>query len=185
MRNSRASFGLLMSVRNLGEATTFVRALDPSRTDLDAHVEASKKNFVGSELAGKTLGVIGLGAIGVKVANAAHALGMTVLGFDPHMTVEGAWRLTGEGEFPICQKCLAKRRGSDLLDRAAPSDESHCLPGLKSWGHTSGASVRMSGTSVAAPLAARELAQFGWMSGSAASNQECEPQLQPRERLGS
>lgn len=72
----------------------------------------------------------------------------------------------------------------DLLDRAAPSDESPCLPGLKSWGHTSGASVRMSGTSVAAPLAARELAQFGWMRGSAASNQECEPQLEPQERLG-
>ncbi len=88
--------GMLMSVRNLGEATTFVRALDPTRTDLDAHVEASKKNFVGSELAGKTLGVIGLGAIGVKVANAAHALGMNVLGFDPHMTVEGAWRLSSD-----------------------------------------------------------------------------------------
>lgn len=88
--------GMLMSVRNLAEAQNFVRALDPARTDLDAHVEASKKKFVGSELAGKTLGVIGLGAIGVLVANAARALGMTVLGFDPHMTVEGAWRLSSE-----------------------------------------------------------------------------------------
>jgi D-3-phosphoglycerate dehydrogenase / 2-oxoglutarate reductase len=88
--------GMLMSVRNLSEAQSFVRALDPNRADLDAHVEASKKHFVGSELAGKTLGVIGLGAIGVKVANAARALGMSVLGFDPHMTVEGAWRLSSD-----------------------------------------------------------------------------------------
>jgi D-3-phosphoglycerate dehydrogenase / 2-oxoglutarate reductase len=88
--------GMLMSVRNLSEALQFVRGLDPNRTDLDQHVEASKKNFVGSELAGKTLGVIGLGAIGVKVANAARALGMQVLGFDPHMTVEGAWRLSSD-----------------------------------------------------------------------------------------
>lgn len=88
--------GMLMSVRNLAEAKQFVRTLDPKRPDLDAHVEASKKNFVGGELAGKTLGVIGLGAIGVKVANAALALGMRVLGFDPHMTVEGAWSLSSE-----------------------------------------------------------------------------------------
>lgn len=88
--------GMLMSVRNLAEAQNFVRALDPARTDLDAHVEASKKKFVGSELVGKTLGVIGLGAIGVLVANAARAMGMNVLGFDPHMTVEGAWRLSSD-----------------------------------------------------------------------------------------
>ncbi|MCK9540336.1 phosphoglycerate dehydrogenase, partial [Dokdonella sp.] len=55
-----------------------------------------KKRFVGGELAGKTLGVVGLGAIGVKVANAAHALGMRVLGFDPHMTIDGAWALSSE-----------------------------------------------------------------------------------------
>jgi D-3-phosphoglycerate dehydrogenase / 2-oxoglutarate reductase len=88
--------GMLMSVRNLSEAQAFVRSLDPNRADLDQHVEANKKNFVGGELAGKTLGVIGLGAIGVKVANAARALGMHVLGFDPHMTVEGAWRLSSD-----------------------------------------------------------------------------------------
>jgi D-3-phosphoglycerate dehydrogenase / 2-oxoglutarate reductase len=88
--------GMLMSVRNLAQAQTFVRALDASRADLDAHVEASKKHYVGSELAGKTLGVIGLGAIGVLVANAARSLGMRVLGFDPHMTVEGAWRLSSD-----------------------------------------------------------------------------------------
>jgi D-3-phosphoglycerate dehydrogenase len=87
---------MLISVRNLDAATRFVDKLDPNMADLDAHVEAKKKLFVGSELAGRTLGVVGLGAIGVKVANAAHALGMKVLGFDPHMTVEGAWRLSSD-----------------------------------------------------------------------------------------
>lgn len=88
--------GMLMSARNLAEAKQFVRGLDKQRPDLDAHVEASKKNFVGTEIAGKTLGVIGLGAIGVKVANAARALGLHVMGFDPHMTVDGAWRLSSD-----------------------------------------------------------------------------------------
>jgi len=87
--------GMLLAARNLADAIGFVRDLK-SGDDLHHRVEAEKKRFVGSELAGKTLGVIGLGAIGVKVANAAHALGMRVLGFDPHMTVEGAWQLSSE-----------------------------------------------------------------------------------------
>jgi D-3-phosphoglycerate dehydrogenase / 2-oxoglutarate reductase len=88
--------GMLISARNLNEAQQFVAKLDPSREDLDAFVESSKKNFVGTELSGKTLGVIGLGAIGVRVANAARALGMDVMGFDPHMTVDGAWNLSSD-----------------------------------------------------------------------------------------
>jgi D-3-phosphoglycerate dehydrogenase len=72
-----------------------VRDLE-TNDDLHHRVEAEKKRFVGSELSGKVLGVVGLGAIGVKVANAAYALGMRVLGFDPHMTVEGAWQLSSE-----------------------------------------------------------------------------------------
>jgi D-3-phosphoglycerate dehydrogenase / 2-oxoglutarate reductase len=87
--------GMLISARNLGDALAFVGALKPSE-DLEHRVEAEKKRFVGSELAGKTLGVVGLGAIGVKVANAAHALGMRVLGFDPHMTIDGAWALSSD-----------------------------------------------------------------------------------------
>ncbi|MEO8802127.1 MAG: phosphoglycerate dehydrogenase [Rudaea sp.] len=85
--------GMLMAARNLGDALSFVGGLGAS-ADLHKSVEAEKKRFVGSELAGKTLGVVGLGAIGVKVANAAHALGMRVLGFDPHMTIDGAWALS-------------------------------------------------------------------------------------------
>jgi len=87
--------GMLLSARNLPEALAFVSTL---HEHADAHhaVEAEKKRFVGSELAGKTLGVVGLGAIGVRVANAARALGMRVFGFDPHMTVEGAWQLSSD-----------------------------------------------------------------------------------------
>lgn len=87
--------GMLLAARNLVDALAFVRELEPG-ADLERRVEAEKKRFVGSELAGKTLGVVGLGAIGVKVANAAHALRMRVIGFDPYMTVDGAWALSSE-----------------------------------------------------------------------------------------
>ncbi|NCT66138.1 MAG: phosphoglycerate dehydrogenase [Rhodanobacteraceae bacterium] len=87
--------GMLLAARNLADALAFVRGLTPDG-ELERRVEAEKKRFVGSELAGKTLGVVGLGAIGVKVANAAHALGMGVIGFDPYMTVDGAWQLSAD-----------------------------------------------------------------------------------------
>jgi len=87
--------GMLIAARNLDSALAFVGGLGGG-DHLHDKVEAEKKRFVGSELAGKTLGVVGLGAIGVKVANAARALGMRVLGFDPHMTVDGAWALSSE-----------------------------------------------------------------------------------------
>ena len=85
--------GMLLAARNLADALAFAAAI---ANDADAHarMEAGKKRFGGSELAGKTLGVVGLGAIGVRVANAAFGLGMRVIGFDPHMTVEGAWQLS-------------------------------------------------------------------------------------------
>ncbi len=87
--------GMLIAARNLGDALAFIGGLT-AKDDLHHRVEAEKKRFVGSELAGKTLGVVGLGAIGVKVANAAQALGMRVLGFDPHMTIDGAWALSSD-----------------------------------------------------------------------------------------
>ncbi len=88
--------GMLMSVRNLHEALEFVRGLDPNDPELEHKVEDGKKRFVGTEVIGRTLGVIGLGAIGVRVANAAKGIGMKVMGFDPHMTVEGAWALSSD-----------------------------------------------------------------------------------------
>jgi D-3-phosphoglycerate dehydrogenase len=71
-----------------------VKALNETGEALNKAVEAGKKQFVGFELPGKTLGVIGLGAIGVEVANAALELGMKVIGFDPAITVRRAWQLS-------------------------------------------------------------------------------------------
>ncbi|HEY3522007.1 MAG TPA: phosphoglycerate dehydrogenase [Rhodanobacteraceae bacterium] len=85
--------GMLLAARNLPDALEFAHSLS-FNDDAHARMEAEKKRFAGSELTGKTLGVVGLGAIGVRVANASFGLGMRVIGFDPHMTVEGAWQLS-------------------------------------------------------------------------------------------
>jgi len=85
--------GLLLSARNLMSAWRYVEELTSTGEDLKKEIEAGKKRFKGVELPGRTLGVAGLGAIGVNVANAAQGLGMNVQGFDPGMTVNNAWRL--------------------------------------------------------------------------------------------
>ncbi len=84
---------MFMASRNIPQALDFVRKLDGDNKAMNEAVEAGKKKFVGFELPGRTLGVIGLGAIGVKVANAALELGMKVYGYDPAMTVQNAWQL--------------------------------------------------------------------------------------------
>lgn len=86
--------GMLMGARNLASASEYVKTLEETGDDLKKAVEAGKKQFVGFELPGKTLGVIGLGAIGVEVANAALDLGMQVVGYDPAITVRNAWQLS-------------------------------------------------------------------------------------------
>jgi len=86
--------GLLIAARNLCAASEYVKGLTETGDALNKAVEAGKKQFVGFELPGKTLGVVGLGAIGVEVANAALALGMKVIGFDPQITVRSAWQLS-------------------------------------------------------------------------------------------
>jgi D-3-phosphoglycerate dehydrogenase / 2-oxoglutarate reductase len=88
--------GMLMAARNLAPAQRFVETLDPSSADLDKTVEDGKKNFAGYELAGQTLGIIGLGKIGCLVADAAIKLGMNVLGYDPEITVDAAWSLPAQ-----------------------------------------------------------------------------------------
>ena len=90
--------GMLMACRNLGPAWDFARGLEGSDDEISKQVEAGKKNFGGFELPGRTLGVVGLGAIGRYVANAALDLGMNVIGYDPGITVEGAWQLSSQVE---------------------------------------------------------------------------------------
>jgi D-3-phosphoglycerate dehydrogenase len=86
--------GLFLGARHIGPALDFVRSLEQSGDALEQAVEEGKKRFIGHELPGRVLGVIGLGAIGVEVANAAHLLGMHVLGYDPQITVQRAWQLS-------------------------------------------------------------------------------------------
>lgn len=84
---------LLLAARNVVPALDYVAALYRDSPDLERQVEDGKKQFAGVELAGRTLGVIGLGAIGSIVADTALKLGMSVIGFDPEITVDAAWRL--------------------------------------------------------------------------------------------
>ncbi|MBL0077460.1 MAG: phosphoglycerate dehydrogenase [Rhodocyclaceae bacterium] len=88
--------GLLMAARNLSGAMRFVSDLDVNAPDMESLVEDGKKNFGGIELAGHTLGIIGLGKIGCLVADAAIKLGMNVLGYDPEITVDAAWSLPSQ-----------------------------------------------------------------------------------------
>jgi D-3-phosphoglycerate dehydrogenase len=101
--------GLLLGARHIGPALDFVRGLDLDGEALEAAIEEGKKRFVGHELPGRTLGVIGLGAIGVEVANAAHLLGMHVLGYDPQITVQRAWQLSSGVEQALSLEDLFTR----------------------------------------------------------------------------
>ena len=84
---------LLLAARNVIPALGYVASLDRDAPDLEARVEDGKKQFAGVELPGRTLGIVGLGAIGSLVADTAIKLGMKVIGFDPEITVDAAWRL--------------------------------------------------------------------------------------------
>jgi D-3-phosphoglycerate dehydrogenase len=113
--------GLLLAARNLGPAWLFTRALSGDDAAIDAAVERGKKAFVGFELPGRTLGVVGLGAIGVEVANAAQALGMQVLGYDPQITMQRAWALSASVAQAASLEELFTR--SDAVSVHVPLDE--------------------------------------------------------------
>jgi D-3-phosphoglycerate dehydrogenase len=89
---------MLMACRNLPAGQVFAKNLEGSDEEIHKQVESGKKNFAGFELPSRTLGVIGLGAIGVRIANAAKRLGMRVIGFDPLISIENAWGLDAEVE---------------------------------------------------------------------------------------
>ncbi len=97
--------GMLMAARNIGGAMKFVGGLDPADPEMEKKVEGGKKTYAGFELAGHTLGVVGLGKIGCLVADAAIKLGMNVIGYDPEITVDAAWSLPSQ-----------VRRGTSLND---------------------------------------------------------------------
>lgn len=90
--------GMLMACRNISPALNFVRNLQGTDEEILVNAEKGKKNFSGFELPGRTLGVVGLGAIGVRIANAARSLGMNVIGYDPTITIERAWQLDADVE---------------------------------------------------------------------------------------
>ena len=113
--------GLLMAARNLEQAARYVRTLHGDDAELAKAVEAGKKRFVGFELPGRTLGVVGLGAIGVEVANAALGLGMKVVGYDPSITVQRAWQLSAGVKKAANLDDLFSR--SDIVTLHVPLDD--------------------------------------------------------------
>jgi D-3-phosphoglycerate dehydrogenase / 2-oxoglutarate reductase len=114
--------GALMAARNLGQSWKFATELSGDDGEITKQVESGKKNFVGFELPGRTMGVIGLGAIGVKVANACRALGMKVTGYDPTITVQSAWKLASEVEQALSVDDLLSK--ADFVTFHVPLTES-------------------------------------------------------------
>ena len=110
--------GMFLAARNLIPAWSFTQTLAGDDATLHKAVEEGKKKFVGFELPGRTLGVIGLGAIGVKVANAAIDLGMRVLGYDPAITVQNAWQMNSAVRQALSVDDLMAR--SDLITVHVP-----------------------------------------------------------------
>lgn len=109
---------LFLAARNIIPAAAFAHRLDGDADSMDKAVEAGKKAYVGFELPGRTLGVIGLGAIGVEVANAATGLGMRVMGYDPGITVEHAWKLSSFVEHVTSLEAMLKR--ADIITVHVP-----------------------------------------------------------------
>lgn len=112
---------IFLAARNICQAADHVKNLDLDGAELEAAVEAGKKQFVGFEIPGKTLGVVGLGAIGVEVANAALGLGMKVVGFDPQITVKRAWQMSSGVEQASSLDDLFSR--ADVLTAHVPINE--------------------------------------------------------------
>ncbi len=113
--------GMLIAARNVCAAWDFARNVSGDDKAIDVAVEKGKKGFVGFELPGRTLGVVGLGAIGVEVANSALGLGMKVLGFDPQITVQRAWQLSSNVEQALSLDDLFAR--ADIVSVHVPLND--------------------------------------------------------------
>ena len=112
---------LFLAARNICQAWDFARALGGDDRAIEAQVRQGRGQYAGFELAGRTLGVVGLGAVGVEVANAAEALGMRVLGYDPQITVQRAWQLSSGVEQALSLDDLFAR--SDIVTVHVPLNE--------------------------------------------------------------
>jgi D-3-phosphoglycerate dehydrogenase len=112
---------LFLAARNICQAWAFARSTSGDDQAIEEAVEKGKKNFVGFELPGRTLGVVGLGAVGVEVANSAEALGMSVLGYDPQITVQRAWQLSSSVEQALSLDDLFAR--SDVVTVHVPLND--------------------------------------------------------------
>ncbi len=110
--------GLFLAARNICQAWAFARDLTGTDQELDVAVERGKSRFAGFELPGRTLGVIGLGAVGVQVCNSAQALGMRVMGYDPQITVQRAWQLSSTVQQALSLDDLFAR--SDMISVHVP-----------------------------------------------------------------
>lgn len=118
---------LFLAARNLVDAAAYVRGLTGSDEEVERAVEAGKKEFVGFELPRRTLGVVGLGAIGVEVANAALHLGMKVIGYDPKITVNRAWQLAATVEKAVSLGDLFARADVVTLHVPLNDDTRHLV----------------------------------------------------------
>jgi len=111
--------GMLLSSRGIVDGINFAKNLESSDSDaLNKMLEAQKKTFAGNELSGKTLGIVGLGAIGSMLAQACQALGMKLVGYDPHISIDSAWRLPREVEKAETLEDLLKK--SDYVSLHVP-----------------------------------------------------------------
>ena len=111
--------GMLLSSRGIVDGINFAKNLESSDSEaLNKMLEAQKKTFAGNELSGKTIGIVGLGAIGSMLAQASQALGMKLVGYDPHISIDSAWRLPREVEKAETLEDLLKK--SDYVSLHVP-----------------------------------------------------------------
>ena len=133
--------GLLLASRDVHAAINWTQSLTPT-DEVPTWVEKNKSKFTGPEIMGKTLGVVGLGAIGGLVANLSHRMGMHVIGFDPYLTIDAAWRISNKVEKVTVEEESAMYGALDYLTVHIPATDQtrhkfdadffkKCKPGIK------------------------------------------------------